>query len=200
MRNLYKTEVSKDFYVWINPQNFLVRHQIQATGSFFSGGNLESKETNLMFIPNPKFKGDITLFQLNIMQKYIVEYNFELSREAYFPQYPSRLNAIFLFHSEEEAQKYKERHFHHVSNRILKKVKSVGICLYSQHDSSWVDFMPLGHCMEKDSINNCCKIYWQGINVENCELQSLGNTWTQSPIIETLFLGRIEFYDRSLPI
>ncbi len=200
MENLHKTDRSKDFYVWINPQNFLIRHQIQATGCFSSGGDLEPRETNLMFIPNPKFKGDIVPFQFNIMQKYIVEYNFELSHESYFLQYPSRLNAIFLFYSEEEAQKYKERHFHHVGNRILKKVKSVGRCLYSQHDSSWVDFVRLGHCMEKDSINSCCKAYWQGINVENCELESLGQPWTQSSIIETLFLGRIEFYDRSLPI
>lgn len=200
MNNLYKLEVSTDFYLWIDPKNFLVRHQIEVIGSFFSGGNLETRETNLMFIPNPEFKGDITRFQFNIMQNYIAEYQLELCREAYFPYYPSRLNAIFLFHSEEEAYKYKERHMKHVEGRILKKVKSVGACLYSQHDSSWVDFLRHGLCMAKEDTNNCCKTYWQGINVEQCELQSMRKPWSESPIIETLFLGRIEFYDRNLDI
>ncbi len=200
MKNIYKLDESKDFWIWINPKHWLVRHQIQTTGSFFSGGSLIPRETNIMFIPNPKFKGGITPFQSNLMQKYIAEYNFELSRESFFPDYPSRLNAIFIFHSEDNAQKYKERHFGHVSDRILKKVKSIGRCVYSQHDSSWVDFMRLGHSMDKDSINNTCKSYWQGINVENCELQSMEKPWTTNNIIETLFLGRIEFYDRNLGI
>lgn len=177
-----------------------MRHQIEKTGSFFSGGHLEPRETNLMFIPNPKFKGDIAPFQLNIMQNYIAEYQFELCREAYFSHYPSRLNAIFLLHSEQEAHKYKERHKKHVEGRILKKVKSVGACLYSQHDSTWLDFLRLGHCMAKEDTNDCCKVYWQGIHVERCELQSLGKRWSETPIIETLFLGRIEFYDRKLDI
>ncbi len=198
MTNLYRADLSKDFYVWINPNNFLVRHQIEVVGSFFSGGNLEPRETNLMFIPNPKFKGDLTPFQFNVMQKYVTEYNLELCREAYFKDYPSRLNAIFLFHSEEEAQKYKQRHFEHVKDRILKKAKTVGSYLYSQHDSSWVDFLRLGHCIALGDTNNCCQAYWNGVNVEQCELLSVGKPWTESPIIETLFLGRIEFYDRNL--
>ena len=198
MENLYQSDIQKDFYLWVNPNNFLVRHQITEVGSFFSGGNLEPRETNLMFIPNPKFKGDITPFQINMMQNYIAEYQFELCREAYFQSYPSRLNSIFLFHSEDEAQKYKKRHMGHVQGRILKKAKTCGHYLYSQHDSSWIDFLRLGHCMAPEVTNNSCKSYWQGINVEQCELQSISNPWTESPILETLFLGRIEFYDRNL--
>lgn len=200
MNNLYKGEELKDFYIWINPKNWLVRHQIETVGGFFSGRSLTERKTNLMFIPNPEFKGDITLFQLNLMQKYIVEYQFEICREAFFKEYPSRLNAIFLFHSEEEAQKYKERNINHVQGRILKKVKSIGSYIYSKHDSSWVDFMRLAITMDKQSINDSCKTYWSGINVKSCELLSKGEPWTEDPIIETLFLGRIDFYDKNLAI
>ena len=200
MKNLYQSNEEKDFFVWVNPKQFLVCHQIEKIGSFFSGGNLEPRETNLMFIPNPKFKGDITPFQTNIMQKYITEYQFELCRDAYFKSYPSRLNAIFIFHSEKEAMKYKKRHIRQVQDRILKKTKAIGTYIYSQHDSSWTDFLRLGHCMALEDTNNCCKSYWQGINVEQCELQSIGKPWSVSPITETLFLGRIEFYDRNLNI
>ncbi len=52
--------------------------------------------------------------------------------------------------------------------------------------------------MAPEDTNNSCKSYWQGINVEQRELQSIGNRWTESLILEILFLGRIEFYDRNL--
>lgn len=198
--NLFQITADKtqDFFIWIDPSNFLVKHQIQTVGSFFSGGNLEKRETNLMFIPNPKFKGDIAPFQFNLMNKYITEYNMELCREQFFLLYPSRLNAIFLFKTEDEAKKYGDRHKNHVCGRLLRKVKSSGLCIYSEHDSSWVDFMRLGHCMDNNSINDCCKSYWQGIKVEDSELQSMGQNWSQSPIIEVLFCERIEFYNRTL--
>lgn len=198
MKNLYQSNISKNFFVWINPNDFLARHQITEIGSFFSGGNLQERKTNLMFIPNPEFKGDITPFQINVMRNYMVEYNLELCRMTYLKSYPSRLNAIFLFHSEEEAQKYKKRHGMHIQERILKKIKTVGPYIYSQHDSSWIDFLRLGHCMTPENTERSCKSYWQGITVEQCELESIGEPWMESPIIESLFSGRIEFYDRNL--
>ena len=75
-----------------------------------------------MFTPNPDFEGDITPFQHGIMREYMAEYNLEKGREFHnFKSYPSRLNAIYLFDSEEEANKYKVRHTNHVDGRILKK-------------------------------------------------------------------------------
>jgi hypothetical protein len=32
------------------------------------------------------------------------------------------------------------------------------------------------------------------------ELRSMGQGWTQSPIRETLYLGRVDFYDRSVAV
>ena len=152
-----------------------------------------------MFIPNPDFGGDITPFQHGVMREYMAEYNLEMGRTFYtFTDYPSRLNAIYLFDQEEEAHKYKARHMTHVGDRILKKARSVTPCVYSKHDSSWVDFLRLPHCTDPETISFISKAYWSGATVEGCQLESMGKPWSQPPIIEFLFLGRIEFYDRNL--
>ena len=151
-----------------------------------------------MFTPNPSFRGQITPYQFGIMREYVAEYNLEMGRETYAFNYPSRLNAIYLFDSEDEANKYKERHMSHVGNRILKKVRSVRPCVYSIHDSSWVDFLRLSHSSDPKSISNVSELYWSGKNVEDYQLSSLGEPWIQSPIKEVLFLGRIEFYDKKI--
>ena len=87
---------------------------------------------------------------------------------------------------------------YHVGNRILKKGRSVIPCLYSKHDSSWVDFLRLIHSVDQQSIDNASKAYWSGVKVEDRELESMGEKWTQSPAIEVLFLGRVEFYNKNL--
>jgi hypothetical protein len=188
-----------DFWVWVNPYNQHVRHQISLVGCFISAGSIERGKSNLPFLPNPEFKGDVSPFSIGVTHQYTAEYNFEINREIYFSQYPSRLNAIYLLRSEEEAEEYKQRHMAHVENRVLKRVHSVGQYVYSFHDSSWVDFLRLGHSCDQDTIHNVTQAYWQGISVETCELKSRGKPWTQSPITEALYLGRIDFYDRSLP-
>jgi hypothetical protein len=200
MSNLFTCAEPKDFWVWVNPQNWLVRHQIQVVGSFFSGGLLPAQgKSNLMFIPNPDFEGDVTPFQHGVMREYMAEYNLEMGRVFHkFDAYPSRLNAIYLFESEDEAHKYKVRHLAHVSDRVLKKGYSATECIYSVHDSSWVDFLRLSHMIEPKSINSISQSYWRGLKVEETQLESLGEPWTKTPIMEVLFIGRLNFYDRQL--
>ena len=151
-----------------------------------------------MFIPNPKCQGFVGVFQNNILRQYIAEYNLELSRQASFAQFPSRLHSIFLFETESEAHKYRDRHPWHVENRKLKKVKTVGPYCYSCHDSSWVDFLRIGLSMDAQTIDNVSRSYWSGERVERAQLVAIGKPWTQPAIIEVLFLGRIDFYDRDL--
>jgi hypothetical protein len=186
MSNLIEDSKQLDFWIWIDPSNWLVRHSI------------EVNESNLMYIPNPKFKGSISPFQYGMINYYMADYNLEINREYDFKNYPSRLNSIFLLPSEDEAHKYQKRHMNHVGNRILKKVKKVGNYQYSYHDSSWIDFMRLSHSMDDKSIYNVTHSYWNGINVSNCALRSKGSSWKQEPIIEILYLGQIEFYDGML--
>ena len=199
MGNLYTTTEPVDFWVWVNPKSWLVHHQVTVVGSFTSGGLLpRGRKSNLMFLPNPDFAGDITPFQHGVMRDYIAEYNLEMGRTFYkFDSYPSRLNAIFLFDAEAEAHKYKERNPGHVNGRVLKRAKSVIPSVYSRHDSTWVDFLRETHSVDPESISNVSKAYWSGVNVMDCKLESMGESWSRDPIIEVLFTGRIDFYDRT---
>ena len=198
MSNLFSSVEPVDFWVWINPDNWLVKHQITVTGGFTSGGLFGERKSNLMFVPNPDFQGDITPFQFGIMREYMAEYNLELCRERSFRNYPSRLNAIYFFMSEEEAFKYKACHQEHVQGRLLKKCHSVNPCVYSIHDSSWVDFLRLTHMIDTQSVENVGNAYWSGVRVQDRQLEPLGKPWSQETIFEALFIGRVEFYDRSL--
>lgn len=185
-------------YLPVDLGNWLVKHQIQNVGCFVSGGFVERGKSNLMFTPNPDFKGDVTPFQHGIMRDYMAEYNLENGRIAYASNYPSRLNAIYLFESEDQANQYKEMYKYHVEGRILKKVHSFGPCVYSTHDLSWIDFLRENCMIDKESIDHISKAYWGGDKVEDCRLLSMGKPWTKSPILEILFLGRIDFYDKKL--
>jgi hypothetical protein len=199
IKNLFESTEEKYFWIWVDPNNFLVKHHVTLIGCFFSAG-LERGQSNLMYIPNPEYKGDISPFQMGTVRNYTVEYNLEINREAYFSEYPSRLNAIFLLPSHKEAMKYAERHPEHVSTRVLKKVKTVGKYKYSYHDSSWINFMRLSHAMNNETIYNVTQSYWSGLTLDKFELKSMGINWSQSPIIEILFLGTIDFYNRDLNI
>ena len=197
--NLYIGDEPRDFWVWVNPSNWLVRHQVTLIGCFISAGFVERGLSNLPFIPNPDFAGDISPFSISLTNYYSADYNLEINRAHYFPNYPSRLNAIFLLRSEAEALDYKSRHMGHVGDRVLKQVRTVGMHARSTHDSSWIDFLRLSHSCDDQTIHNVAQAYWQGESVEDCQLESMVKPWTQSPIIEVLYLGRVEFYDRTLP-
>ena len=202
MDNLVIGSAERDFYVWVNPKDFLTKYWITALGSFVSVspelGIYESRAQTLMFIPNSEFKGAISPFQNNLLRNYIVEYDLELARQTYFPKYPCRLQVIFLLETQEEAERYRQRHLTHVGDRILKRVQTDGDYCYSLHDSSWVDFLRLGGSKDPESKHCISKAYWNGDLVQDAQLISMGEPWTQEPIIEVLFLGRVNFYDRSL--
>jgi hypothetical protein len=151
-----------------------------------------------MFLPNPKFKTFISPFQNNLVRNYMAEYNLELARQRSFTEYPCRLQAIFLLDSEEEAQKYAERHPDHVSRRQLKRVKTNGPCTYSLHDSSWVNFLRVGHSMDEKTLDYVGRAYWAGELAIDHPLESMGRPWSQKPIQEVLFIGRVDFYEREL--
>lgn len=194
--NLVVGSGPRDFWVWVNPSNVFVRHQITVTGCFISAGTIGDRKSNLPFLPNPDFSGDISPFSIGVMRDYTVEFNLEKNREHFFASYPSRLNAIFLLGSEIEASKYAERHPDHTRGRVLKRVRSCGAYCYSTHDSSWIDFLRLPHSCDDQTIHNITQSYWRGEPVEQCAPRSMGKSWQASPILETLYLGRVDFYDR----
>ncbi len=193
MSNLFEEKEEKHFYCWVDHEFFLADHNYK-NGSFFSL-NLSSGENNdyLMFIPNPNFNNLISPFQIRLLNSYRVEYNLELYRRQYLSNYPSRLAAVFLFETETEANKYRDRHFEHVGKRVLREVKTVNSFHYSKHDSSWIDFLRLDGTQETETIHNCSKCYWEGIAVKGCELEHFRSKWTEEPIFEILYYGRVNF-------
>jgi hypothetical protein len=122
----------------------------------------------------------------------------EISRRSHFAQYPCRLQAIFLLDSADQAQKYATRHPDHVANRLLKRCTIVGPYVYSTHDSAWVNFLPIGHSIDQETLDLVGRAYWSGERVVDHRLTSMGQEWTDGPIFEVLFLGRVDFLDKSL--
>lgn len=198
MNNIFLGNEEKDFWVWVDFSQRMIEHQIKFTGCFISSGQ-ERNGSNLMFLPNPDFTGTISPYNIGILSYYTPEYNLEIHREHDYPQYPSRLNAIYLLNSFEEAQKYKETHPEHVGNRHLRKVRTNGEYIYSIHDATWIDFLREPHSVNNDTINYVAYSYWMGEKVEQHTLNSFGRPWIRDSVMEVLFLGRIDFYDRSIP-
>lgn len=191
MQNLIVSEEGIELYLWVNPKDFIANWNLNKIGSLTSMPDASDGD-NLMFVPNLKFSGFVSPFQANLLWSYEAEYNLELQRRRSFPQYPSRLDAVFLFQARAEAIKYSERNKEHVGGRELQTVRSVGRYCFSTHDCSWVDFLRLRGWKDDETTSAVCDSYWRGETVEQCRLLHHGQPWTESPIFEVLFLGRVD--------
>jgi hypothetical protein len=201
MDNLFCGKETKAFWIWVDPDNWLVKHHLTTTRQFFSGGLIGNQKSNLRFIPNPEFTGrDVSIFQANVVNNYSVEYNLEINRVQFFSKYPSRLNSLYLFSSEREATEYQKIHPEHVAKRCLVPCHSKSDYLYSEHDLSWIDFLRNALMIDENSINNCANSYWKGLKVSDCSLTSMGKPWSQSPVFEILYIGSIEFYKKDISL
>jgi len=193
MSNMLKGKDEKLFCCWVDHDFFMADHNYKV-GSFTSSNLLPTESDDyLMFIKNKDFNNSVSPFQYRLLNNYLAEYNLELCRRKYFTNYPNRLSAIFLFDTETEAYKYKEINFDHVAGRCLRKTKSSGDYLYSRHDCSWIDFLRLDGVKDKETIHSATQCYWKGIKVEDCELKHWGKKWSNEPISEILYYGRIDF-------
>jgi len=192
MSNLISSDKPKSFYVWVHTKDIYANFNANMVGSFVS---VESKDDNLMFLPNKNFSGYMSPFQSNLLRSYLAEYNLENTRKKLFPKYPSRLTATFLFENEEEAIKYKRVHEYHVGNRELKIGKTVGAYRYSRHDLSWIDFLRSPLLVDKKITEKITNNYWKGEPVQDFKLELMEKSLgvTADPIFEILFIGRIDF-------
>lgn len=192
MDNLISEKEQRLFYVWIHTKDIYANFNANMVGSFVS---VETKDDNLMFLPNKQFSGYISPFQGNLLRSYHAEYNLETTRKKHFSQYPSRLTATFLFESEEEAFRYKEIHSSHVENRHLRVGKTVGPYRYSRHDLSWIDFLRSPLLIDQDITKYMTEEYWKGNSVENFKLDLMEKSLAVVgvPIYEILYIGRIDF-------
>ena len=196
--NIHTSTDKRDFFVFVNPENWSVQHNIKLTGCFTSTPQFKPIKSPLIFFPNPEFEGAISPFQNGMLLNYIADYNLEIHRADRYAQYPSRLNALFLLGSREDAENYRQAHPEHTRGRILKKCVTNSSYLYSTHDAAWVDFMRIGHSMDDETIRLVTSSYWSGERAQEGMAESMGKPWIPKSVQEVLFLGRVDFTDRDL--
>ncbi|MBI3983763.1 hypothetical protein HY346_00500 [Candidatus Microgenomates bacterium] len=145
------------------------------------------------FIPDPNFKGVISLFQIGITKQYQIEYNLEVARRTLYPQFPSRFSAIFVFDDIEQARKADERH-HWSRYSDLVKVKPIHpeiLCTYSRHDMEMVSMARGEWSIVGEDLDRMVRGYWEGLECKGVEYR--GVLHTSDPIWEVLFDGALAF-------
>ena len=193
----------RDFYVWVNPNDFMIQHNLGLVGSFCGGPIIPGIDgpEGLLYIPNPNPKArecSVSPFHLGLIRDYQVEYNLESLRYHSFRHLPSRLQALFLLDSREDANRYRDAHPDHVMGRILKRAETRGQYTYSIHDSAWIRFLRLPHSKDETTINQCGNGYWSGAPITAGEFTSMGKPWTTSSVMEVLFYGQVAFPNKQL--
>jgi hypothetical protein len=192
----------RDFFVWVDPTNFSIKHHVALVGSFYGGPAIPSLvdgPEGLPFIANPnEVPQSLSPFHSNVVRDYRVEWNLESLRYREFGHLPSRLQALFLLDTKADALRYSQIHPDHVKGRILKRGRSVGACQYSMHDTAWIDFMRLPHSMDQETIQSVGRAYWRGVKVETCELTTMGKPWHGESCPEVLFYGTLQFPNKAL--
>lgn len=196
--NIHSSSEQRDFFVFVDPENWLVQHHVKIIGCFTSTPQLQPGGSSLALLPNPNFHGAISPFQNGMIMNYISDYNLEIHRADRYKLYPSRLSALFLLNSLDDAELYRSAHPDHVSGRILKRCTTNSQYIYSTHDAAWVDFMRLGHSMNDQTILNVTSAYWEGERATANIATTMGKPWIPNSVQEVLFLGRVDFSNRDL--
>lgn len=198
--NLNISSEQREFYVFVNPNDFLVKQNIGVIGSISSTFQFNQNSSSFMFLPNPEYQDVISPFQNGMLVNYMADYNLEIHRADRYTHYPSRLKAVFLLNSLEDAKKYKANHPYHVDDRILKKCITKGKYACSMHDAAWVDFLRLPHSLDDQTIFDITSSYWEGVEAKNGMATSFGKPWCPKSVQEVLFIGQLEFQNKDLSI
>jgi hypothetical protein len=186
MSNLFTGTEEKEFFVWVDEHEPITKHNIEKAGYLFS---IPESDDVFPFIPNPKETGFRSQFIGNIIWSYQTEYNVELTRKWKFKEYPSRFTALFLFETQDEAQKYAKNHLWHVSYRSLKKVKTQDHYKYSKHDLGWIDFLIEPSGQNSDLLRDATMEYWKGTSVTGHNFIRMGKPCIINSNYEILYDG-----------
>jgi hypothetical protein len=201
MQNLSAGIESREFFVWVPPDNFSVQNNLGVVGAFIGGPIQPGTDTpaSLMFVPNPNpVPNFISAFHLGVINNYRIEYELERHRFNSFRGYPSRFFAMFVLNSIADAQRYRELHEDHVRGRVLKRGITVGPHVYSLHDATWIDFLRGPGYFEAETMENVAKAYWLGKRAEDAALTSMGREWKRQSCNEVLLYGRLDFPNKDL--
>jgi hypothetical protein len=103
----------RDFFVWVDPTNFSIKHHVALVGSFYGGPAIPSLvdgPEGLPFIANPnEVPQSLSPFHSNVVRDYRVEWNLESLRYREFGHLPSRLQALFLLDTKSPSRKLLSR-------------------------------------------------------------------------------------------
>lgn len=191
MSNVVTSKEEKEFYVWIDEENPITKHNIEIAGYLFSIPEDEKYDV-FPFIENPNKTGFMSQFIGNVIWAYRTEYNLELTRSINFKDCPSRFYALFLFETFDDAQKYAKIHPWHVGYRSLMKVKTYNEYIYSKHDIGWIDFLLGLGGQDKKLINDVTTDYWQGESIEGKTLIKMGKPYEANSNYELLYYGWVK--------
>jgi hypothetical protein len=191
----------KEFFIWVDPDDFMVRNNIGRVGSIAQGPPPQNLSPNdLMFVHNPDHKVQfIARFHRGVIHDYSIEYEMERYRYEHNRELPSRLFALFLFENRVEASRYHAQHPAHVGRRVLKRGVTVGPYIYSAHDSAWIDYLRLPHSIDAETFDHCGRGYWSGARMEG-GFESMGEPWKPNSIMEALLYGRIDFPNKAVHV
>jgi len=186
MNNLFTGTEEKEFFVWVDDNEPVTKHNMEKAGCLFS---IPEGDEVFPFVPNPKVTGFRSQFIGNVVWSYQTEYNVELTRKWKFKKYPSRFVALFLFETLDGAQKYAKNHPWHVGYRSLKKVKTQDRYKYSKHDLGWIDFLIEPSGQNPDLLRDATIEYWEGTSVTGYSFARMGKQCVVNSNYEILYDG-----------
>jgi hypothetical protein len=188
--NLFKGFGTREFWLWADLEEPMVRQGLAGSGRFVSACEVGSQQVVLPFIENPGFLGPLSPFGLNVVREYRAEYRLELARLRHFLDYPSRLSAIFLLNTQDDAWRYAEHHRQQTGSRRLLRAWCEGPCHCSEHDSRWIDVLRTADLPDA-ARNEMAHGYWQGDPVPPQALEAARLPRGADGLSEVLFVGEI---------
>jgi len=194
-RSLLEVAVEVGSTVWIMVRSLRTAQHNRRIGTFTSASRVTGHVDELLpFLPNPDW-GVVSPFMLTTTANYLVEYNIELHRRAYFPTAPSRLGCLYVFDSVEEAEKVAHTPGWPAERFTTARVST----LHASHrgDMSIITHLRHLHVNSMTDPWPFIEAYWRSEPCPPYELQKLWSAeWERTEpvaIWETLIEGAIEF-------
>jgi len=209
-----KELIDNEFFIFVDFNNVVTKHNLEITKSFSSaaydqfcmGGDFAKKyltnEINyLPFIPNVDSNINvISMFNNSIASDYKVEYNFELHRKYFYPDFPSRLSACYAFADYETCRKVSGKYRWDLSTiRKFKLVESPinKIVKVNMEIISLERYANRVSMQNQNSLDEIGKAYWTGIGNIQMELPTVNErkVFNSEIIWEYLIEGRLELIE-----
>lgn len=216
--NLLNAEekIPDEFYVFVNFNNPITKHNIEFTKVFISGAfaaiNLDKNfvikylENSIDYIPLVQNESSgiqpTSMFNLSIRSDYMVEYNCELYRRKYHPNFPSRFSCIYAFGDKNDCVAASEKYGWKLStlrtfklrenplNRVVKaNMEIISLERWANKVSS----------VEQETQNNIWKCYWNGYGYVEKEFPTVRGRekYGTNEIWEYLIEGQLELIGKT---